>query len=225
MSKIDVYQHLFFDDTPFLRKIKMNIKYRLFDIPYFHKLKLDSSRKILCTQQRKVSTFSPSLSDLEDDDSNTSFFKRRSLHMKNDNSTYEELRNKYKRNKAPLELKYWHNKRVYSMKDIPHQYLYPNMLETLGIVKRKDDHPIHSPKLEASLSSNKYASLALQALSLSSPTQISVKSEDVTTTSSISNPKKDEQLRKKEDSPPSFDQTVTASNKKISKSFQSLEDA
>ena len=112
------------------------------------------------------------------------------------------------------------------MKDIPHQYLYPNMLETLGIVKRKDDHPIHSPKLEASLSSNKYASLALQAISLSSPTQISVKSEDVITTSSISNTKKkDVQLTKKEDSPPSFDQTLTASNKKISKNFQSLEDA
>ena len=105
ISKHNVYQHLFYDDSMLLSKIKINIKYKLFDIPYFHKLRLDTSGKIYSTQQSKISKYSPTLSDLDDDDSSTSFFKNRSVEMKNDHSSYADLRNKYKKNKSsyPLE--------------------------------------------------------------------------------------------------------------------------
>ena len=53
IKKHNVYQHLFYNDDMLLSKIKINIKYKLFDIPYFHKLKLDMNGKIYSTQKTK----------------------------------------------------------------------------------------------------------------------------------------------------------------------------
>ena len=93
------YCDIFEDDNLLLSKIKENIKQKLLDIPIQMKTRLANNGKLLPSNERDLSQWEPSQSDIESDDSSLSAFQRRKDEMHNDhnsNNTYGYYRFKYK---------------------------------------------------------------------------------------------------------------------------------